>query len=178
MAKPELTTYAYLHDLFTSTITYDAREVRKVLKEKFPDEELITKFRIYVARKEFPLQLRYPTRMLWPFHFADVVWFVVRILPEGQRTLLRGSVKGTIVHEVKTGKHWEASWSKFSQTNTEFRGYPIIPGHKNTLYCLWIRKEFYHDDVHTPTWVKICFLDWIEPILAKRLKELDGRLPQ
>ena len=152
----------YLHDLFSSVLVYDSRKVRSILKERFPEEDLITKFRIYVARKEFPLLWKQPEEMPWPFHFADVVWFISR---SGER--------GSIVHEIKTGKNWKGAWRSFSYTQTVFNGYPIVPGHKNTLFCLWVWKKFY-EEVEHPPWVKVCFLDWIKPILTERFKEIQS----
>ena len=149
----------YFHDLITSVLVYDAREVRRILQKKFPDEELLTKARLYVARKEFPLLKKHPEPLTYPFYFVDVVWFVS--LGE----------KGSIVHEVKTGKKWKGAWLKFFDTSTVFNGYPIIPEHKRTLFCLWVWKEYYYE-AQPPNRVKICFIDWIFPILKRRMYEL------
>jgi len=151
--------HPYLHDLFSSVLVYDAREVRKILKEKFPNEELITRFKIYVARKEFPLLWKHPEEMPWPFHFVDVVWFV------------SNGEKGSVVHEIKTGRKWQGAWKEFSWTATVFKDYPLVPEHPRTLFCLWIWQEHYQE-VEFPPWVRVCFLDWIYPILEKRLEEI------
>ena len=160
--KEKLISYAYLHDLFTSVLTYDRRRVKEILKEKFPKERLITKFKVYMARKEFPLIRKYQDPSIHPFYYADVVWFALRSSEE----------KGSIVHEVKTGKEWKYAWIRFSNTQTIFHGYPIVPEHENTIYCLWIWKRFYDEEPDHPPWVKICFLDWIQPIISERLKPI------
>ena len=172
----------YFHELVKAVLVYEAREVRKRLKEKY-SHLLLRQYRLDNARQEIILFRDDPLEYPYPFIFADVVWFIHK----------NGGGRGSIVHEVKTGRFSLAgTLAKYKTAGAMINNYPVAPlKQDNTLLCLWtwkknlerelrLNREFglegsmnFVRNMLKENLFRICYLEWINDLILDAVKEIN-----